>query len=130
MSTLIDLERTVNRDEVISCTFDGGSEVLGLVDAVTYVPYRCQLKSATLLAGQNGDIVIDIRKRAFAAYPPLNVDTIVGGSPPTLVSDDASQDLILSGWNTLIEANSTLLFAIQSVSLIKSVTLVLKTVKL
>ncbi|MDP3982456.1 MAG: hypothetical protein Q8Q65_00060 [bacterium] len=128
---MLDLERIFNRDETIGVTFDGGGEVLDIgVEADIYVPYRCRIRAVTVEADQIGDLVIDIWKVAFSSFPPTILDSITGSTPPTLSSARTIQDTVLTGWTTLIEQDSSLIFSIQNSNLIKRVVVVMKVIKL
>ena len=130
MSTL-DLERTFGKKESIGVTFDGGGEVLDAgVVADVYVPYACRIQQVTIEADAIGDLVIDVLKTPFSNFPPTSADTITGGNPPTLANAQTVKDSTLTGWNTLVEDDSSVGFMIVSANLIKRAVLVLRVTKL
>jgi hypothetical protein len=125
------LERAANREETVGATFDAGGTVLDAgMEAYFYVPFKSRIVSVTMLADTSGSIVVDVYKVPFAAYPPTSIDSITGGTPPTITSAQTSQDTTLSGWTTLLEAESTLSFRISSVSGLHHVVVILKVIKL
>src|SRR5262245_20318413 len=83
---------------------------------------RYEIVEWTLLADQNGSIVVDIWKDDFASYPPTDADSITGASPPTISSNDAATSDVLTGWTTLIEPGETLRYNVDSVSAIERCT--------
>ena len=114
-------------DGAIVITVDGGGSVIGTgIVARVHVPKALTITQVTLLADQDGSVVVDIWKDIYANYPPDNTDTITGGSEPTLTAADTYQDGTLSGWTTAIAAGDTLFFNIDSVATIEYLTITLK----
>ncbi len=105
----------------------GGSELTTGVAGDLYIPFDVTLTSATLLADQTGSVVVDIWSDSFGNYPPTIGDTITGSTPPTITTDDNSQDAALVGWTVSLTAGSTLRFNVNSVTDITRVTLALGT---
>lgn len=102
----------------------GGQLVPGPQPAIR-VPYDCTIESVTLLADRIGSVVIDIWKDSYANYPPTDADSITGASPPTITTAVKSEDTTLSGWTTSLLAGDTLIFNVDSVSLIRQLSVIL-----
>ena len=81
---------------------------------------------ASLLADAAGSIVVDIWKDTFASYPPADADSITSSTPPTLSTDDESEDTTLASWTTSFSEGDILGFNVDSASGVKRVTLELK----
>lgn len=107
----------------------GGTITTGSLGAGLSIPFNCTINSVTLLADVTGSIVIDIWKDAFASYPPIVADSICGSAKPTLTSSDKMEDTTLTGWTKTITAGDVLRFNVDSASLIRNVTLILKVTK-
>src|SRR3990167_2428320 len=55
----------------LGVTFDGGgAELESDSGADVYVPFAAVIEEAVVLADQDGDVVVDIRKVAFESFPP------------------------------------------------------------
>lgn len=115
-------------DDIASITFiiDGGGTVLTTgVHGDLEIPYNCTIERVTLLADQTGDVEIDLFVDTFANYPPVVGDSIVAAAPPTITTDDNSQDATLTGWTTALASGSTIRYNINSVTIIERVTIAL-----
>lgn len=115
-------------DDIASLTFiiDGGSSVLTTgVHGDLEIPFNCTIERVTLLADQTGDVEIDLFVDTFASYPPVVGDSIVAAAPPTITTDDNSQDITLTGWTTALAAGSTIRYNVNSVTTIQRVTIAL-----
>lgn len=104
----------------------GGLTVTTGVKGDIEVPFACTITSATLLADQTGDIVIDIWKDTFANAPPDNSDSITASAPPTISNGVKSTDSTLSGWTTTLSTGDILRFSVDSVVDIQRVVLTLR----
>jgi len=115
-------------DDIASITFiiDGGGTVLTTgVHGDLEIPYNCTIERVTLLADQTGSVEIDLFVDTFANYPPDVTDSIVAAAPPTITTDDNSQDATLTGWTTALASGSTIRYNINSVTTIQRVTIAL-----
>lgn len=94
------------------------------------VPFACTILRARLLADQTGSVVVDIYKCTYAAYaPPTHpaaADSITASAQPTIASDVKFSDAVLTGWTTAIAAGDILGYNINSVSVIKRLTISLE----
>ena len=104
--------------------YDGVELPTGIIGALV-VPFACDITGVTLLADQEGDIVVDIWLDDSASYPPTNADSITASAPPTISSDDHSEDTTLTGWTTTVAAGDVLFFNVDSVTDITRITIVL-----
>jgi hypothetical protein len=84
------------------------------VKAAIPIPFDCEIIEATLLADAAGDVVVDLRKDTYGAYPPTPADSITGASPLTLVGANKTTDVVLTGWDTTLTVGDVLLVAITS----------------
>jgi hypothetical protein len=105
---------------------NGGSVLASGIVCDLMVDFNCTLVAATLLADQDGNLVIDIWKTDYASFPPTVTDTITASAKPTLSSASSSQDTTLSGWSTAITSGDVLRFNIDSAATVLRATLALK----
>jgi hypothetical protein len=126
IDTPADIERRYGglRKSTIAWTIDGGGSAIGTGDkGDVLVPFACTIVAVTLLADQTGSIVVDIKKAAYADYPPAS--SICAGDKPTISSDDRSNSSALTGWTTAIAEGDTLRFSVDSASTITRCAVVL-----
>lgn len=84
-------------------------------DVYVYIVQAGIIRSATILTqGGPGDCEIDVRKAAYADFPPVGGDSIVASAPPTITADISSQDATLTGWDVDVEAGDVLAFHLDS----------------
>lgn len=111
----------------LNIVFDGGQTGLSTgVKGDVEMPWAGSITAARLFADQSGSIVIDIWKRTYANFPPLDSDSITSATPPTLSGAAKSEDTSLSGWTTAFAAGDILRFNIDSVATVNRVTLSLR----
>lgn len=89
------------------------------------VPFDCTISYWTLLADQLGSIIFDIKKVAFADFPPGADDTIISLSAerPALSNALMNMDRRLAGWNIILRRDEILAIDVVSATSINSVTL-------
>ena len=90
------------------------------------IPVTGTIVSARLLADQSGSAVVDVWLDTFANYPPIDADSITASAPPTISSDDNSEDTTLTGWTIAVTAGDVLGFNLDSITTIERVTLELE----
>lgn len=101
----------------IEWIFDGGGQpLIAGMEGWLQLPFGCQILGSTLLADQNGSIVIDVRKSTYAGFPPSSGNSITAADQPALSSAQKSTDSTLTGWTTVINPNDILLWHIVSTS--------------
>ena len=107
-------------------TIDGtGNELAsGLQRGNLMIPFAGNIMSATILAAESGDIVVDIWKSTYAAYPATDADSITGSGPLTLSGEDKATG-VLTTWDVALTAGDILAFNIDSVATITGVTITL-----
>jgi hypothetical protein len=76
------------------------------------------INSATLLADISGSITIDIWKCTYAQFDagathPVVGDSITASATPALASATKYQDLVLTGWNTTVNAGDVFAFNVK-----------------
>jgi hypothetical protein len=121
------LERRFTRPRTQQIIIDGlGSEILPGVRGEFAIHFDCQITGWSLLADQDGDIVLDLWKTDYAGYPPTVADTITGGAQPTLSGADKAADATLTGWTIDVNAGDTFRVNVDSVATVTRVTLNLK----
>lgn len=109
----------------LSVTFDGGGSVPTADSKYRmYVPYACTITGATMVGDASGSAVIDVWVQDYPTFP-TNTESITAAAPPTLSSEQYSQDLTLTGWTTYIPAGSWVFFNLDSASTLLVVTLTL-----
>jgi hypothetical protein len=108
----------------INLSLDGGGAAITTgIKGYLPIPFDCTIIEATLLADQTGDMVIDIWNDTYANFPPTDADSITASAPPTLNTEDKSQDSILTGWSPNLTAGDVLGFNVDSNDVIERVTL-------
>lgn len=115
------------RDATINLIIDGlGSPIPTGVAGDLQVDFNCTILSATLLADQSGDIVVDVWKDSYANFPPTGADSITAAAKPTISGSNKSQNTTLTGWTTSITTGDVLRFNVDSISTIERCTVALK----
>lgn len=107
----------------------GGSAITTGEKGHLEIPFNCTIQRVTLLADQDGSIVVDIWKKAYAGFPPTDADSITAATPPTISGAKKSQDSALTGWTKAISAGDILAFNVDSCATVTRVTISLKAVK-
>jgi hypothetical protein len=106
--------------------FDAGTSALTTAPVSDlYVPFKCTIISATLLADQAGSAALDVEKDTYANYPPTGGDSIVASAPPTLTAATKTQTNV-STWTTSIAAGDTIRVIISSTATVTRLTLILE----
>jgi len=104
----------------------GGTTITTGVKGDLEAPFSGTITAARLFADQTGSIVVNIWKDTYANFPPTVADKITASAPPTISSDDNSQDTTLTGWTTSVTAGDVLRINVDSVTTIQRVTLSLR----
>lgn len=91
-----------------------------------HVPFACTITEASLLADIAGNVVIDIWNDDYGVYPPTDADSITASAPLTLSGANKTKDTTLTGWATSLAADDTLIFNVDSCSVITALTVALK----
>jgi len=107
----------------------GGSAITTGQKGHLEIPFACTINRVTVLADQSGSIVVDIWKDTYANFPPADDDSITASAPPTLSSEQKSQDSTLTGWTVAIAAGDILAFNVDSVSTVERVVISLRVTK-
>lgn len=107
--------------------FDGGGDALEVAQFVDLsIAFDATITGWTLLADQSGSVVVDVRKVAYASFPPTSGNSIVASAPPTIASAQKATSTTLTGWTTAITAGDVLRFHVTSASTIERLTLALE----
>ncbi|MBA7687373.1 hypothetical protein ES703_95835 [subsurface metagenome] len=127
--------KTLGQTTLTSITFiiDGGGAEIALGEkGHLEIPFACAIEQVTLLADQEGSIVVDIWKDTYANFPPTGADpddSITAAAKPTITAAQKSQDSTLTGWTKTIAAGDILAFNVDSCETITRVVLSLKVKK-
>jgi hypothetical protein len=105
----------------------GGSEIADGKVLDLPVGVASIIRRVTLRADGVGDIIIDIRKKAFASGLPGPGDSICGSSKPTLSAARDYLDSALTGWAKELSDTDALQFVVESCSGLTSVSVTLHT---
>lgn len=106
---------------------DGGGQALTTgVKLDLVLPFDCEITEWTLLADQAGDLVIDLWRSTYAAFPPTSAGSITGSAKPTLSSANKAQSSTLTGWTTQLAAGDVLRVNIDSAATVTRATLALR----
>jgi hypothetical protein len=80
-----------------------------------YFPTAATINGVVVLTqGGTGSCVVNIKKAAYASYPPTS--SICASAKPTISSAIKYLDTTLTGWTTAISAGDVLLFELESSS--------------
>jgi len=126
VSVLIEETISVIGDTVIAFSMDNRGIVIDIGEKTHLViPFDCDIVGAYLLAGEAGDMQVDVWKCPFASHPPSVSDSIVASAP--LVLDGASSvlDTTLTGWTIRINAGDVLTINVDSCATITKASVVL-----
>jgi hypothetical protein len=88
--------------------------------AVIEVPYDCTIVASKITSDVQGSAAVDIRRLAAASFPGTAPGTagmgasIVASAPPTLSSQQAVQDVTLTGWTVTLSKGDWLQFSLTS----------------
>jgi len=116
-----------NAETAIAFIIDGGGSAITTGQkGHLEIPFKCEIERATLLADQNGTIVIDIWKNSYANFPPTVENTICAAAKPTLVAAQKYQDATLTDWTKTINAGDILAFNVDDSATITRLTIALK----
>lgn len=100
----------------------GGSEISPGVKGVFQSPIAGTITKCVLLADQDGDLELDIKKTTLTGYIG-GLSSIVASAPPTLSSEKKSSDSTLTGWTTTIVAGDVFQVSVTSGATVEQVTL-------
>jgi hypothetical protein len=85
----------------VTVFIEGNGSPIGTgIKADIRFPFPCTLTGWSLLADQDGDVVIDCWKDTFANFPPTNADSITNGHEPTITGADSAEDTNIGDWTT------------------------------
>lgn len=108
LRTVADLTRTIN------FVLDNGSfDITPGVKGSLGLDVSGRIESWTIVSGDTGSIVIDIRKDNFDTYPD-NLTSIVGSEYPRLSNQSKNRDESLSTWTSEVVAGDILDFTVVS----------------
>jgi hypothetical protein len=117
-------------DDVVAIAFviegPGGTVIPTGIKGDLIIPFACTILEWVLLADQVGSLVMDIWKDVYANYPPTVADSITAAAKPTITTANKANSTVLTGWTTIIAANDTLRFNVDSCSTITRATLTLR----
>jgi len=113
------------RTTTIGITVDNGASVVTAgAKGFFRVPQAATIVKATVIANAAGNVVFDVKKSTYAAFPTQA--TIVASAPPTLSGVQKNEDATLTGWTTAITAGDVIGYEITgSPATITRVTLIL-----
>jgi hypothetical protein len=83
--------------------------------ACVAVPFGGTITKVQLIATPSGSVTVDVRTVAFTSYTgPASTSTITASDIPALASATSYSDAVLTGWTTLVAANSVFCFYLTS----------------
>jgi len=114
------------KDCAIVVTIDGGgAEIADGVAGEVEIPFAGTVAGWTIVADQEGSIVVDVNKTTYAGYPG-SLASIAGTEKPTLSSAQKNRDLTLSTWTTAIAKGDVLQFEVDSCTTCERVEITLR----
>jgi len=87
-----------------------------------HLPYDCDISGYSLLADVAGNVVIDIWKAAFAAFPPTVANTITAAAKPTLAAAQGVLSTAIGTWTTALNAGDVVAVNVDSTLTLTEVT--------
>jgi len=89
------------------------------------IPFDATIKEWRLLAGNEGDITIDVWKASYSNFPPSNADAMPGaGNEPSITAANKAEETDLSAWTeTDISKGDILAYNVDSCVTIERCTL-------
>lgn len=105
---------------------NNGAAIIVPANSVShFVPADCTIKGIVILGqGGAGSCTVDVRKGVLSGWP--STASICGSTLPAIASGNYYQDMALTGWTTtLLNANDTLMFSLQSSVSFNSITVFL-----
>lgn len=115
----------------VFCIGDGTNVITTGAKKCVEITQSCTITGWKILSDDtsttSGSIVIDIWKDVIANYPPTVADTLItGGTKPTLSSATNSTSANVTNWTTACAVGDILRFNVDSVTSVKSITLILE----
>jgi len=104
----------------------GGNEIITGIKGDVRIPSDLVIQSVTLLADTTGNIVVDIWKDTYGAYPPTDANSITASAVPTITGGIKYEDTTLTGWTKNCSEGETLRYNVDSVVSITRVNVILK----
>lgn len=113
-------------DCCIEVGFQGNGSVIatGSKRRVT-IPFGMTVTGWQIDADASGSIVVDVWKSSYSTFPPVLGGSIAGSEKPTLSSAIKNQDLTLTTWSPNITKGDSLIFNIDSASVVTDVVVTL-----
>lgn len=112
----------------IQFLIDGAGDVITIGSkGYLEIPFDMTITGWTISSDQPGSIVVDVKKSDYSDFPTTS--SITGSDKPTLSSSRKNQNLSLSGWTTTVMSGDIFEFNVDSIDLIKKVTLSIRGTK-
>jgi len=119
-----------NVTENIELVIDGGGAVIEAGEkGHLIVDYGCTIQGVTTFANTQGDLVVDVWKRAAGGTLPADGDSITASAPPTISNSIIGTDTTLTGWTAAISEGDVLAYNVDSCNSITRATVALKVVR-
>lgn len=111
----------------LGINIDGnGSVITTGFKSFLIVPYNCTILGWTIIGDVSGDIVFDIWKDTTI---PTDADSIVSSQNPSVTASQLNSSSTINLWTTTLTQGDILGFNVDSINLMKKVTLTLKIIK-
>lgn len=113
-------------DCCVEVGFQGNGSVIasGSQRRVT-IPFGMIVTGWQIDADASGSIVVDVYKSSYSTFPPVLGGAIAGSEKPTLSSAIKNQDLTLNTWSPNISKGDSLIFNVDSASVVTDVVVTL-----
>jgi hypothetical protein len=103
---------------------DGGTTAISTGSkGFIVVPYACTIKAWTILANEEGSIVVDVKKSSYANFP--TTASIAASAKPTLDSAQKNTDTTLTDWTISVSAGDVIEFVVDSATTVTRVNLII-----
>lgn len=102
---------------------NGSTQITTGIKGFVEWPFNATILGWTILANEVGSIVVDIWKDTYGNFAPTISDSITGSEKPSISSGQKNQDLTLNSFQVNVLSGDIWAFVVESVSIIKKVTI-------
>jgi len=119
-----DLTNLPDRTAFIPLLIDGsGAAIVAPITRFIYAPFNGTITGWVVMADRSGSISIDVWKEPYSLFPPTVANSITGGNPMALSSQNVNSAIpIPASWTTQINAGDVIGFNVSSAATVQTIT--------
>lgn len=108
---------------ILNVIIDGNGNAIptGITMDVQWA-FSANITGWSVMADQQGSIVIDVWEDSFGNFPPTIIDTITGSEKPTLTNQVSNSNMSLSTWTSTLTSGDVWRINVDSITTITRVT--------